>query len=719
MAGLVNALVIDRTWSGINIGDKKEKLSRYDDASNSPCMVRLQRETDDNWFAFFDPVENVHARITCHPSADPEPFDRDGFPITVDYAIRIFTRRITIDTVPEVTVRKPNGRTIPPRSSGESDQYERGAYLIEISTPLKLYVSLDAPITVTPTACSVTLDFSSAVSVTVGARVPRDRPRHTVRTTRDVADLFPAVSTFGSSIQTWGPERSYPSLRGHPPQLDVGDSLDIPEEVTPPETGVQLELPATPMSAAVAAPLAYYLGARLIPAEKPRLIANGEPVSTLDAGRPIGRQCAQLLERFLFLDCLARQRWEYDITLTERERITAKTGIEWTEIARIEYPERLHRYAAISPAMYRDEIPNWQRRATVVPSERGIRSLPYLAFDLIGLREHTHRLPSPSHHSARVSTDGGAILARGGPSNSPTTDSFVWDTIGRQAPIGLNRVYPTAFENRLERGIDREAISIAVVCNDKKMAAELESVWSVYDQSEDPFVTVHRYENLSCDELLAVLAKPTDYFHYIGHIEDRGFECTDGWFDATNVEEVRVESCFLNACSSMTQAIGLIEAGVSGAIATEARVLNKAAVRMGEQLATLLARGFPIGVSLALVRPNGGIGHQYTVLGDPTLAIAQAESGIPYFCEVISTGSDRYELWIESALTSLARVGSACTFRVKEGMPYYLSPTRQRFSIDRDTLERFLDLESVPVMTDGKLRWSDESLDRIVSPDHG
>ena len=95
--------------------------------------------------------------------------------------------------------------------------------------------------------------------------------------------VMQAVAAFSSALKTTSAERSYPTLRGHPPTVELGDRLHIPDELSSPETGITIELPATYAAIYAAAPLAYYLGADLVPGEEPLLRTDTGSEYALDA----------------------------------------------------------------------------------------------------------------------------------------------------------------------------------------------------------------------------------------------------------------------------------------------------------------------------------------------------------------------------------------------------------------------------------------------------
>jgi len=73
------------------------------------------------------------------------------------------------------------------------------------------------------------------------------------------------------------------------------------------------------------------------------------------------------------------------------------------------------------------------------------------------------------------------------------------------------------------------------------------------------------YYELTGAELREVLHSDADFLHYIGHVDEDGFQCADGMFDARTMETVEVDAFLLNACQSYKQGQALVDRGVSEA----------------------------------------------------------------------------------------------------------------------------------------------------------
>jgi hypothetical protein len=290
-----------------------------------------------------------------------------------------------------------------------------------------------------------------------------------------------------------------------------------------------------------------------------------------------------------------------------------------------------------------------------------------------------------------------------------TTESLEQAWVGDGTPLGASKTTIQAFRNRLTRSPAADSIDITVVCNDDAMADERDVVDGVYGTRDElPFEVAVSYD-LTVDELRETLTAEGEFFHYIGHIDASGFACADGRLDASSLDEVGPDAFLLNACQSYEQGIALVDAGAIGGIVTLSDVVNSGAVEMGESLARLLNRGFPLGSALDVASDDTAIGSQYVVVGDGSLAIAQPESGVPSVCAVRAVGGDRFELEYRVFPTTARGMGTLVIPHLESVRTHYLSSgTVDTFELSRDELARFLSLGEVPVVVENELRWSGE-----------
>jgi len=265
-----------------------------------------------------------------------------------------------------------------------------------------------------------------------------------------------------------------------------------------------------------------------------------------------------------------------------------------------------------------------------------------------------------------------------------------------------------AFKNRLARDPTEGDIEISVVVNDYEMIREGKVVDEVYGSRDQLELNVNVHRQLNINELQRLLQEEIDFLHYVGHIDENGFQCVDGELDVTIIEDVNVDSFFLNACSSYQQAIELISAGSIAGIATVRPVLNSGAERVGKTIARLLNLGFPLIVALNIAKCRSIMGDNYIVIGDGGLDLTQPKGGIPSSCTINGEG-DSFITKYKTYLTRQKGIGSITIPYAKNNEKFYLtSGVTGEFSMDVGELLRFLSEERLPVRLDSKLCWSDE-----------
>ncbi|MFB6161169.1 MAG: hypothetical protein ABEJ61_08340 [Haloferacaceae archaeon] len=681
-----------------------------------------------------DHVERHRLELWTDDPVVPEPADGDRFRFPTDAAVAVRAAGVTIPTVMPVYVRNADGEMLAEIEQGGEASFPPGVYDVELCAPMKVYVRVEGALDVTLDALRGRLEFDGERRVLVGGRSHHERPAATVTTTADPEDVMRAVSTFGSALKTTSPERSYPTLRGHPPLVELGDALDVPPGLEPPDTGVEVVLPPELGSVYAAAPLAHYLGAEVVPGSgTPRVVTDAGLEIPLDG--PDGYEAAvqATLEHTFLLDCVVRTEGYYEVDLHEREQFERRVSLDrdLAELYELPLAERLRAYHGVPHDAVADLVPDWGLATYVAPDPEHVEVLPFLTDDLAVVRTPETRGgdasgaggsdrtaataaffrndASGATGEAAFTRSSGATTDTGSYVRPEPTDALEEAWVGEGTPVGATKALPEAYRNRLDRSPVEEDIDITVVCNDPAMAAELDVGEDVYGSREDfPYdVTVH--EQLSRAELRRSLTVSTELFHYIGHIDDRGFECADGRLDAGDLATVGVDAFLLNACQSYRQGAELVRAGAIAGIVTLDDVINDGAVRMGRLLARLLNEGFPLAGALDVAAEASSIGDQYTLVGDGRLTLARTEGSPPNAPVVLTVEDGTYELDYHTYPTNRHSTGSMIVPYVQGNDQYYLlSGVVDTFELDAEELAEFLSLETVPVRLDGELYWSDE-----------
>jgi hypothetical protein len=674
------------------------------------------QRTGDGDLEIVDPIERRQYTLRTDEPPSPRRADTDEFVFPVDDAVRFEASEVVLPSLLGVYVRSASGEMLSQIDPFSQESFPAGTYSVEICAPMKLYLRVDGPFTASADLDSITFTFESA-DLLLGGRSRHDHPEATITVTDDPADLMEAVSYLGSALKTTSCERSYPTLRGHPPLLEFGDHLDVPASLEKPDTGVRIEIPPSLRYVFVAAPLAYYLGATVDVGNVPRIVTESGFEHPLETTRGFEAEVERVLKQVFFFDCVTRTEGYYRVDLHERSRVEPLVDMDFADLYDRSIPEQLERYLAVPFEVIEEFVPEWKLTTHVQPTADNVETLPFVVNDLAVVK--SPRTQAISRSDAEVAAidefmrDGEFTRSAAGP--EPATPSFIepertdsleqaW--IGDDAPLNASKATTDAFRNRLEREARAGDIEIAVVCNDPEMDEEQAIVDDVYGSREDLPFDIDVHHELTIDELRDVLTTPVEFLHYIGHIDSEGFQCSDGKLDAESLEDIAIDAFLLNACQSYTQGMALIEAGSVGGIATLSDVINSGAVTMGCNIARLLNRGFPLRAALNVARDESIIGGQYIVVGDGNIDIAQAESGNAVMCEIETDGTD-YTLSFKTFPTSTQGMGSVTVPNISATDEHFLSSGElTTFELTREELVDFLQLEDCPVRLNGRFSWS-------------
>ncbi|ELY87789.1 hypothetical protein C483_17868 [Natrialba hulunbeirensis JCM 10989] len=549
-----------------------------------------------------------------------------------------------------------------------------GEYVVDIDTEIKSYLQFhsSARIERTDDFESVVVSFPERTSVDLGFRSHHEFPAGSITVPDSPSALATAISHLSSSHKTTRADRSYPTLRGHPPLLEFGDELHVPDciRADTPETGIELVVPPCYESIYLVAPLAYYLQARLRTDASLYPDAETGVVLRLSdlgidhhlAGPPaLESAVTELLRQTFFLDCLVRNAGPYGTALAEEAVLDEeRVDIEPARLYEATPQERLAAYLDVPFEAIESQLPEWHLATYVAPEYEHVETLPFL-LDRLSLlyRPETSHLDGQElvDRSLTASYSGGERSRSGSSGEVASVDIVkpelrhgrVHGWLADGVPIDVFNAAPEAYANRLEY-LERasEETSVCVVLNDPEMAGEHNDVSEIYrTRSGELPMTVRVTEGVTTAELARIFEDGFDFVHYIGHCEEAGLRCPDGHLSMTSLDRCETQTFFLNACGSFYEGRTLIEKGsVAGAV-TVRKVLNEHAVKVGSAFAKLLVHGFSIERAMALARRRIIMGKDYTVVGDGTHSLTQGEHRLPTTVRVdeldAATGERRSE----------------------------------------------------------------------------
>ncbi|QPV63732.1 hypothetical protein I7X12_03620 [Halosimplex litoreum] len=694
---------------------------REDDAD-----PRFEATTDPTGVRIVDPIEAVDFEIGTDRPVEPTPADPGTFDVPVDTAATIETTEVRFPYHVGVVVRTRDGEQVAEVFSADEREVPTGRYTLELSTTaVKLYFHAEGPLSIQTYDDRARVDFESRTRVRIGARSYHESPAATIATTADPADLAAAISLFGSALKTTSPERSWPTLRGYPPLVEVGDRLHAPDALSSPDTGVSITIRPRLADCFAVAPLAFYLGATVEIGEDPSLRADGREWSLTTAG-DLPATATDVLQRQFTLDCVVRTAGRFDIDLAERTAVESRLPFDIEAMYEADLQSRTAEFMDVSRERLADAIPRWKLTADVVPSVDRLDALPHLAAELAAVRCPDAAMlndPEPGNRdrrsgwsrrrwtSAGADTQTGSMRSAGEAWNErlvypPRCSSVEHAFLGDGVPVGTSKMTASAYERKLDRErSDETRIDITVVGPGDR-TGEDGTVADIYSREGLESFDTTVVADPSTVELQAALARDTDFLHYVGHVDDRGIECADGFVDVRTVDDVGAELFFLNGCTSFAQGRALVDEGAAGGIVTVADIFDSVATRVGESLARLLGQGYSLCSALRVLGAATVFPAEiYTVVGDGSVSVTTNESVVPI----------GYRLSWDDGLvvapfcfpTEKAPLGTVTVpFSTDNGRHVIASGDGTRIETTVDAFVDTLDTEPYPVFIDDELHWS-------------
>ncbi|KZN23789.1 hypothetical protein A4G99_13095 [Haladaptatus sp. R4] len=677
--------------------------------------IQVERVSDGCGIRIWDPIEKAEVVLRTPSRIDPRQGSTEGFPFSVETAVEFRTDRIDIPSGISFNAwdRFDELRDTVQMDDGTWESSFHVSHLEFKTAPVRLYVAVDCPLTIQSGHSSSTIEFETEKGVTVGVGSMHRFPTGTVTVTDDIEDQMRGISLFGSALDTLSPERSFPTLRGHPPLLERGDEFSAPSHLQRPDTGVRLIVPPERTYVYPVVSLAFYLGAKVVPGTPARLETPGSKYVFGD-DVTFEQQVNELLRHVFFFDCLIREEGFYPVPLHIRPKIEPLVDFDFKILYNRSLSERLDTYLDVPFDRVDSLFPDWSHTVILEPTKRNVEVLPYVSSDLAFIRHPsaTARIsqverPQTVTDFCRSQASAPGNVAEAKVVSTPETKALHDEWLGDGVPIGGNKVTLNSYRRRIEDTKPRTStISVKIVCNDQRMKAE-GKVTDLYEFRETTDHEIDIVYDLTVEELASVFAADIDFLHYIGHVSDEGIECADGVLDTRTLETVNVESFLLNACRSYEQSMELVEKGCRGGIATLSDVSNGPATEVGSWLARLLGKGYTLRSALSIARTTTLSGNQYVVLGDPSTSVCQSFGLANSSIHIDSYADGVYTTDLKVHMMNENNNGSFYEIAQEDSGRFYLSPVIRK-SMTATELDEFFKMESVPVEYDGDLYWSDD-----------
>ncbi|GAB3681063.1 hypothetical protein GCM10028857_04710 [Salinarchaeum chitinilyticum] len=312
--------------------------------------------------------------------------DRD-LPRPVDITLDCLTAELTLPGAVVYAISLSSGETEELGADTEPMAMPEGEYLIDVDAEVKTYIRLNGPFTLCRTADydGVVLSLPGRRRLTLGFRGRARKPTTAMTIPPTPEGVATAVTHASVAHKTTGADRSYPTLRGHPPLLEIDESIDeavVPEKIRAAhsDTGIELLAPNALEPLLVLAPLAYYLGADVEVGNvaSPMVRAPDTDVALeLPAMPDLEREATRLLRKVFFLDCLVRNAGPYGTELAEASLLDA-LGVDAGALYAASPAERLAAYLDVPYGAIEQRLPDWHCSTYVEPDEDGIQAIPFL-----------------------------------------------------------------------------------------------------------------------------------------------------------------------------------------------------------------------------------------------------------------------------------------------------------------------------------------------------
>lgn len=604
----------------------------------------------------------------------------------------------------------------------DTRDFPDGCYLLQFDGAIVTYVSVESGYRLESdvAADNVTLTLDDSQPLTLGFRSQEELPSLTLTIPKTAQGAAAAISTFGEAHKTDTPDRSYPSMRRHPPLVEFDDELnaqDLPDRLS--EPSVEIHLPDSLESVFPATPLAFYLDAEVnVRSDRVPSIVTSGTYHEFENPDALHLEISEILRQVFFLDCLVRNSGPYGMDLQELA-LFEELPFDPDGVYPLPPGKRLAEYLAIPFEKLSDRLPDWPLTVSIEPTWANISALSYLAHRMalvlppesesVDMRSFLDqsmagRIRSETTHNTPLSLDGSKIvdpsqsigLMHGWMAEGITVDGF--------------NTSPEAFANRARFLNTSNPLSLLVILNDRDMGLESSTVLKTYrERGEFSSSDVHFFEDVNSDELAELLEGSFDFLHYIGHCAAEGIRCSDGYLSPSELSECNVQTFFLNACKSYRIGEELVRLGSIAGAVTIGDILDEQAMKVGAIFSMLICSGHSIERSLWMSRTQAILNRQYTVVGDGTHTLTSSRDVIPTVLQVSKEGPDGYR----TRLISSSPNYHGSIYQAHTSPKPVLCGNEIDQVISEERFEWLLSNSEQPYIYDDDFFWPDELLDEL------
>lgn len=621
--------------------------------------ARIAFTADGETLRVRDLIEGKEMVVEADREIDPVPALTDLFVFPVDRAVSFETESIHLLSHSMVRVRDGEGEFL--GNLLEPTEYPTRDYLFDVTGNVRTYVRVEDRAFAASGRNqdgSFTVEFDEPTTVTVGSRSLHTRPEATIVVPDEPTAAMEAVSHLGSSIKEFSAERSWPTLRGHPPRIRRGDRLEIPDLIQRPETGIRIEVPPEYPDVYRVAPLAFYLGASVDPGDAAELhLENGyiEPLRSPD--RSLSETVEELLKRCLLLDSLVRIEGYIPSRRLEYEELGPDLPFYPPNLYDATLSEQLLEYLEVDRSVLEPYYPNWSTTAVLRPDPADVELLPYLAHTLSPVRV----CDSPGDSKNGEKTAG--TVPYGWPDgripDSPTdasTLAVTAETLPSNAALLNVETYENAFD--LPPVPPGEA-AVALVTDSPERGRRWREQLRGLSDGDVGIGAIEVVVRPDCDRFRALFDGSYDVVYVSAPMEGSDIACADGFVTLGKIENVESRFVAFESGPSVEQSATVVRNGAVAAAVIEDTV-SYARLR---QFLELLGLGLSLGTSSRLVFSDGP--NQVQLVGEPGHQVAMNKDATAlYTIDIDPVGPDRHRVTTSGFLSVRHRAGEVQQFDI-------------------------------------------------------
>lgn len=636
-----------------------------------------------------------------------EPAPSLPVPIQLDRAVTgRATELSTTAAFPEIESEET---TASPRQieAGTSAALDDGSFTVHAEGPINTHFRFDGTATVTFTENDVLrLSFDQPTVVTIGFVSRISYPRHTITVPRTPDGVATGLSHFAAAVQERDARRTANMNLRHPPRLAYGDELDVPDAVGDhvPETGLVLRLPPKLDYLVPAAPLAYFLGARIELDEGPEpALATRTGSILLEFGTHPGYQyaVAGLLRRAFLLEMLVRYDQHSSANPIDLGLLSALDA-DTDAVRELADPERLEALLALDFDRISDGLPEWHFASFVEPTFENVRALPYLVRNVsaiylpeAGLPDH-HRAADHDPHRRVPETIPERVRA-GGPHGS----SIAWLCDDPPPAETMFLPDPDGYEHT-PRYLDRadDAESVVVVGGPDTDAAIVSALRSQYESYTAETVSVEVHETITRADLATLFETGADFVHFVGDVAD-GFSCADGTLAPAELDRSNVRLCLLDGPDGRATGLECVRRGSAAGIVRDGhgRPLD---AETRERLVGLLTRGLTLDQAVRYATVPGSA-TSFRAVGDAFLQLTQSMKLYATPATIEPVGTARFEV---QAHVHIPHTGFIWRPELND-VPSEFCNRSVHFTASGPELDTLVETQNIVPIVDGIARWDD------------